>query len=135
MEAWLIILITVSVGVALFGIAFFLKDRKAKKLAAQTTAHRPHYVVSNSNYIPSTGQTPIFNMGNPQQTFQQGTTNFGMGYFNPAQMSGQYVHPAGPNQTHVIQSQTIHGQQINVNDPRHNRLSHVLHSPMTMGPM
>lgn len=133
MEAWLIILITVSVGAALFGIAFFLKNRKTKKLAAQTTAHS--YVVPNSNYIPSTGQAPVFNMGNSQQTFQQGTMNFGMGYFNPGQMSGQYVHPAGPNQPQIIHMQTVHGRQINVNDPSHNRLSHVVHSPMTMAPM
>lgn len=131
MEAWLIILITVSVGAALFGIAFYLKNRKTKKLAAQATAHRLNYVVPNSNYIPSTGQAPVFNMGNPQQTFQQGTMNFGMGYFNPGQMSGQYVHPPGPNQPQVIHTQTVHGRQINVNDPSHNRLSHVLHSPMT----
>lgn len=138
MEAWLIILITVSVGLALFAIAFTLKNRKTKKLAAQSTAHRTNYVVPNSNYIPSTGQAPIFNMGNPQQTFQQGTANVGMEFFNPGQMSGQYVYPAGPNQqppqvvyTHAV----VHGQQINVNDPRHNRFSHVLHGPMTTGPV
>lgn len=134
MQAWLIIVISILVGVALFGGIFYFQTKKKKQRALR---NQPVVMVSNSNNMPMAA--PIFNASNPSQMYQQSTVNTGQGYYNPGQTTGQgYYNPGqttGFNNPAQITGQYVYppqqprqtGRQRNPNSPTHDRFEPTMH--------
>jgi hypothetical protein len=97
MEAWLIILITISSGLVVLGLILFLKSRKTTRQPTFQT--RVDVSSAMNNTIPSTNHSSVVNAGNPR---------------NQTYMMTGYV----PQQTHVYEhgyQQSVFQQQRGVN--------------------
>lgn len=91
MQSWLIILIVVLSGLAVFVILFALKNRKgAKNLAMQ----QPVVMVTSASTIPSTNNQPTFNMGTPPTMYQYAQ-------YPPANNGQRYVQPGYGGHPHL----------------------------------
>ena len=84
MRSWLIILITVSVGLILFGIIFFIKKKKNQRRS------RNPVMFTNTAVVPSTNHAPAYNMGASPTMYQYQTVTAQQVY--PIQQ-----HPPGYN--------------------------------------
>lgn len=108
MEAWLIILITISSGLAIFTIAMVLKNRKKKH---QPNAFTAPVMISNANVVQSTNRSPAFNTGNPPTTVQYTVHHTNVPVFSS-------IPPAYQGHPHMMQTQQVyinpglHQQQI-----------------------
>lgn len=93
METWLIILITVSSGLALFVFLFYLKTKKEKR-KQNTRLHQPVVMITNSHQVPNTNHSSMINYGTPPTMYQ-----------NPVYpLQGQQIHP---NRLPMQQNQPI----------------------------
>lgn len=103
MEAWLIVLITISAGLVLFSSIMYCKNKKNKRSINGTAASQPVVVVSNgmqNTFIPSTNRAAVYNARNhPNQQIMQVTT--GQVY------AQQQVYP---QQFYPPQQQSVHFQ-------------------------
>lgn len=117
MEAWIIVIITISCGLGLFGIIFAFKHRKNKRRDLPMVQPQPVVVVSsvNTNMIPSTSRAPAFNVGNSQAVHQQPTVSFynpsGVVQFNQ-QPPPQYAYNPNYQQRYPMQSHAYFGPNM-----------------------
>jgi len=86
MDAWIIILITVSSGILLLGLILALKNIKRKR------QQNPNVLLSSPTFIPSTNSAPAFNFGQPPMMYQTTTPAVGT-VFMPNTAHIQQTHP------------------------------------------
>jgi hypothetical protein len=113
MEAWLIILITISTGLVFFGSVLYCKSRKNKRPQNGVVMSQPVVVVSNglqNSFIPSTNHSTVYNARDtsvilahtnrvPQQQMYLGSQQQ---FYQPQQAPHHYVQQ---NQQYVQQNQ------------------------------
>ncbi|CRL03314.1 CLUMA_CG016317, isoform A [Clunio marinus] len=126
MQTWLIILITILSGLAVFVLLFIIKKKRSEKRHRERAAMaQPSIVIPNTTtVIPSTNRQPAYNLGNPTQVRQFTTVMYHSG---PNPTSGQMYPPGNappyPYNPNVIpppyqqqpQQQQMYPQYVNPN--------------------
>ena len=145
MQPWLIVLITISSGIVLFGLIMCLKNRKAKNRRTGGAIHssQPVMVVTSntSHIVPSTSGAPRYNVGNSQILHQQPGIIYTNQSHMPMQFQSRDYHPQSqqiyqpPQQMYPVQpQQVVYPSQAQASQYYQTTMHKVVAQPMATAP-